>query len=361
MQMLELLQAPVADARILIVDDQPANVEALGDFLQAEGCQIIPAYNGNEALQRVADEAPDLVLLDVMMPGMSGFEVCRQLKTAPETVFLPVVLVTGLSAVEDRVMGAEAGADDFLTKPVDGQELVTRVRSLLRIKRLHDALENRNRLLHQVLGQYLADQIVEEVLADPERLLRLGGASREVTVLFADIRGFTLFAEEHEPQRVVETLNLIFERLSRVVVEWGGTLDKYLGDALMAFYGAPIAYGEDALATVGAALEMRQAFGELKSGRDGEALRRLGLGIGLHSGTAVVGNVGSRLLMDFTIIGDVVNVAKRLQEEAGPGQILISDATLDLVRGRLRTEMLPPRVLTGRKEPIICHRVRGFA
>ena len=359
--MLELLQEPVAKARILIVDDQPANVEALGDFLEAEGCEVIHAYNGNEALQKVAGESPDLVLLDVMMPGLSGFEVCRQLKTAPETVFLPVVLVTGLSAVEDRVMGAEAGADDFLTKPVDGQELVTRVRSLLRIKRLHDALENRNRLLRQVLGQYLADQIVEEVLADPERLLRLGGTSREVTVLFADIRGFTLFAEEHEPQRVVETLNLIFERLSRVVVEWGGTLDKYLGDALMAFFGAPIAFGEDALATVGAALEMRQAFGELKSGRDAEPLRRLGLGIGLHSGTAVVGNVGSKLLMDFTIIGDVVNVAKRLQEEAGPGQILISDATLDLVQERLRTEKLPPQVLTGRKEPIICHLVRGFA
>ena len=146
--------------------------------------------------------------------------------------------------------------------------------------------------------------------------------ARKVTVLFADIRGFTRFAEQHSPQQVVETLNLVFERLTQIVLKWEGTLDKYMGDALMAFYGAPIVHKEDALAAVTSALEMQRAFSDLQTGQttSSEALSQLGLGIGLHTGTVVVGNVGSERLMNYTVVGDTVNVAYRLQGKAGPAR-----------------------------------------
>ncbi len=149
--MLESFQPSPDQVKILVVDDQPLNIELLAGYLDVDGYQLISATSGEEALDKIATEKPNLVLLDVMMPDLDGFEVCRRIKSNPATIFLPVVLVTALKSVEDRVKGADAGADDFLSKPVDQQELLTRVKSLVQVKFLHDALEARNRQLKQVL------------------------------------------------------------------------------------------------------------------------------------------------------------------------------------------------------------------
>lgn len=311
--------------RILIVDDDWLNRDLLKAYLTASGCEVVTASNGEQALEMALSEPPDLTLADIQMPRMDGLTLCSELKAAPETRFVPVVIVTALDSEEEKLKAIEVGADDFVSKPYNAVVLLTRVRSLLRIKQLHDEVESRNQLLRQVLNRYVAEDVAEVILTDPERHMKLGGELREVTVLFADIRGFTRYTEQHAAAEVIAALNSIFQALSEVVFEHRGTFDKYLGDGLMIFFGAPVAEDDDAQRAVEAALEMQTRFQELR--RTESDFAELGLGIGVHSGEAVVGNIGSDELMDYTVVGDVVNVAKRLQERAGPGELLLSDET----------------------------------
>ena len=336
--------------RILIADDDWLNRDLLKAYLSTSGCDVTTAVDGQTALQTALATPPDLALVDVQMPRMDGLSLCRSLKTTPSTQFIPVIIVTALDSEDEKVKAIDAGADDFVTKPYSSIVLLTRVRSLLRFKKLHDELESRNRLLRQVLDRFIAEDVTDVILTDPERYLKLGGDIRPVTVLFADIRGFSRFTEQHTAEFVIETLNRIFQALSQVVFEHRGTFDKYLGDGFMAFYGAPIAGEDDAKRAVDTAIEMQQLFRELR-GEVGEELEGLGLGIGLHSGEAVVGNIGSEKVMDYTVVGDVVNVAKRLQEQATGGQILLSLATYEQAH-RTDGERLEPIQVIGRREPI---------
>jgi adenylate cyclase len=247
------------------------------------------------------------------------------------------------------------GADDFVSKPYNSIILLTRVRSLLRIKKLHDEVEARNRLLRRVLDRYVAEDVTDIILTDPERHLKLGGEVRRVTVLFVDIRGFTAFTERHPAPHVVETLNHIFRAMTQVIFTFRGTFDKYLGDGLMAFYGAPVAEKDDAQRAVQAAIEMQRLFRGLMEDTALD-LGGLGLSIGLHSGEAIIGNIGSERVMDYTVIGDTVNVAKRLQEQADGGMIFLSKATYDQIKG-IKAEKLPPIQLPGRREPIHAYQI----
>jgi adenylate cyclase len=293
--------------------------------------------------------------VDVQMPGMDGLALCRALKQAPETRFVPVIIVTALDSEDDELMAIEAGADDFITKPFKSIILLTRVRSLLRLKNLHDEIEKRNRLLQQTLHRYMAEDLTEVILTDPERYLKLGGEIRPVTVLFADIRGFTHYAEGHTGPQVIGTLNRIFTALSQVVFRHKGTFDKYLGDGLMAFYGAPVPGDDDAQRAVATALEMQRVF-RVVCTEVGDELSSLALGVGLHSGEAVVGNVGSEQMMDYTVVGDVPNVAKRLQEVAGAWQILLSEATFDQIDG-VQAEKQDPIRLPGKTKQIVVYAI----
>lgn len=337
--------------RILVADDDWLNRDLLQTYLTASGCEVLTASDGRIALDHALQNRIDLALLDVQMPRLDGLTLCQILKGAPETRFVPVVIVTAMDREDERLRAIEAGADDFVLKPYSSIVLLTRVRSLLQLKKLHDEIEARNRLLRQVLDRYVAEDVADIILTDPERYLKLGGEIRRVTVLFADIRGFTLFTESHSGPEVIETLNRVFQALTVLIFAHKGTFDKYLGDGLMAFYGAPVAAEDDAQRAVQTAIEMQRWFGKLRGESD---LARLGLGIGLHSGEAVVGNIGSEKVMDYTVVGDVVNVAKRLQERARRGQILLSSATFalapDLFTGPPNQVRLP-----GRKEPIMVH------
>lgn len=341
--------------RILIVDDDWLNRDLLKAYLTSSGAEVTTASDGQEALEFALGNPPDLILADIQMPRMDGLTLCRELKTAPATRFVPVVIVTALDSEEEKLKAIEVGADDFVSKPYNAVILLTRVRSLLRIKKLHDEVESRNKLLRQVLNRYVAEDVADVILKDPERHLKLGGELRPVTVLFADIRGFTRFTEQNDAPQVIASLNTIFQALSEVVFSHRGTFDKYLGDGLMTFYGAPVAEDDDAQRALASALEMQRRFQELR--REQEGFEGLGLGIGLHSGEAVVGNIGSDEVMDYTVVGDVVNIAKRLQEQADGGEILLSHSTYEQVSAD-KAEELTGIELSGRQGSITAYLIK---
>ncbi len=345
---------------IMVVDDDWMNREVLEAYLTDAGYDVILAHSGARALELAQATPPDLVLLDINMPGMSGYEACARLKSDELTRFTPVVMVTALEAEDDKIRAIQSGADDFLTKPFNSLMLLTRVRSLLRIKQLHDELESRNTLLRRVLNRYVNEDIVDVILVDPDKYLKLGGDTRTVTVFFADIRGFTAFAERRPAHEVLQILNRFFNELTEVIFAHHGTFDKYVGDELMAFFGAPVATGDDVLNALQSALEMQQVFRRVRDSLDLPELEPIGLGIGLHSGEVAVGNVGSERVMSYTVIGDVVNTAQRIQEAAQSGQILISEATYRLAESLLDAERLEARMFSGKSEPIVVYNLRGI-
>lgn len=341
--------------RILVVDDIAANVELLEALLMADGYDIATAFNGEEALQRVSEDEPDLILLDVMMPGMNGFEVCSRLKNDETTQFIPIVLLTALDQLEDKVRGLDSGADDFLTKPFNRLELKARIRSLLRIRSLHNEVEQKRRLLFRLLNRYVSEEIVTTILEDPEKRLKLGGEKREVAILFADIRGFTAFSESMAAEMVVEVLNECFRDITELVFKYKGTFDKYVGDCIMAFYGAPLSYGDDIERCVRTAMEMQRIFERITEKWTDPRMKALGLGIGINFGEVVVGNIGSERLMDYTVIGDHVNVAARLEQTAQGGQILISEEVYQRVQNIVRASQLAPITVKGKREPVVAY------
>ena len=343
---------------ILVIDDDEGTRLMLRRILEREAYQVAEAPDGDEGLAACQRVHPDLILLDGMMPRMTGFEAVKRLREDEATRAIPVLMLTALPDMNDKVRGLDLGADDFLRKPINRVELLARVRSLLRIRYLHNELEQRNALLRNVLNRYVAEDVATDILTNPVEKLRLGGQTSRVSVLFADIRGFTSFTEDHPAPVVVGLINLVFKRLVPVIFAHKGTFDKYLGDAVMAFYGAPVSYPDDTLRAVQTAVDMQQVFAALK--QEQPELASLGLGIGIFTGDAVVGNLGSEQVMDYTVIGDVPNSAKRLQENAGPGQILICPTTCAVVQDRMKVRPLEPLVLKGKKTPLQVFEVLGL-
>jgi adenylate cyclase len=255
------------------------------------------------------------------------------------------------------VTALDAGADDFLAKPVNPVELLARVRSLLRIKTLHDQLEARNRLLYDALQRSVSEPVAEQIVQDPEQYLRPGGERRTVSILFGDLRGYTTIAEELPPQQVMTILNTFLGRVIEVIYRHGGTVTQLLGDGIMALFGAPISSDDDAWRAVQAALEMRDEIIGIEP--PGLPHIRLAMGIGITTGEVVVGHIGSERRLDYTAVGDVVNLAARFQSHAGPGQILITRPTYDLVRDRVEVADAGTQSVKGRLEWMQAYSVLG--
>src|SRR6266852_5599967 len=335
--------------KILVVDDMPVNVKLLADLLTVKGYTVVTAANGAEALAKVDKEQPGLVLLDVMMPGMSGYDACRKIRENPATAMLPIIMVTALDPAQERVKGIEAGADDFLAKPINQPELLARVKSLLRIKLLHDELAEWNRTLEQRVEQQLAQlnrlerlkrffspQLAELIVSgdtdDPLKSHR-----REVTVVFLDLRGFTAFAETSEPEEVMGVLREYRAEMGKLILAHDGTLERFTGDGMMIFFNDPVPVPNPAERAIRMALEMRDRVGELsvKWRKHGYALD---FGVGIAQGYATIGAIGFEGRWDYGAIGTVTNVAARLCGEARPGQILISQRLAAAVEDLLEAE-----------------------
>ncbi|MBA3652562.1 MAG: response regulator [Actinobacteria bacterium] len=333
-----------APAKILVVDDVPTNIALLDAVLSPRGYVVVSAKDGNEALEVVAREKPDLVLLDVHMPGMDGYQVCRHLRSDPETQFLPVVMVTA-TAEQEKVKAIEAGAEDFIPKPFDKAELLARVKSLLRIKSYHDTIErqatellelNRTleaRVAEQVqelarltrLRRFLSPQVADLILSSGDESI-LESHRSEIAVLFCDLRGFTAFATRVEPDEVMSVLNEFHAAVGELVRRFDATVGWFAGDGLMVFFNDPVPRPEPAVPAVQMAAELRDSVAALGlewhlRGYD------LGLGIGIDVGDATLGQMGFEGRFDYSAIGNVVNLAARLCAEAKDGQILISERT----------------------------------
>jgi len=357
-----------APPRILVVDDTPSNVKLLADVLQARGYAVLTAANGAEALARTEHDAPDLVLLDVMMPGMSGYDVCRKIRANPATATLPVVMVTALDPTQERVKGIEAGADDFLTKPINQPEILARVRSLLRIKALHDELTALNRTL---------EVRVTEQVSQLERLSRLkrffspalaeaivgGGADdplkshrREIVVVFLDLRGFTAFAETAEPEEVMGVLREYHAAMGEAILAHEGTLERFTGDGMMIFFNDPVPVANPQERAIRMALAMRAAVDGLTA-----RWRKLGFdldfGIGIAQGYATIGAIGFEGRWDYGAIGTVTNLAARLCGEARPGQILVARRLYGAVEHLIDVEPVGELTLKGFAKPVTAFNV----
>jgi class 3 adenylate cyclase len=343
---------------ILIIDDDWMNREVMEAHLHTESYEVTTTHSGSEGFKLALSLLPDLVLLDAMIPDMNGFEVCAKLKNNPTTRFIPVVMVTALESDEHKLKAIEAGVDDYITKPFSFLLMLRRVKTLIRMKRLYDELEESNRILRRVLNRYVDEDIVDVILIDPERYLAPGGETRTVTIVFADISGFTAYAEQHSAQKVISTLNQIFTELTALVFQHHGTFDKYIGDEIMAFFGAPVSTGDDTLNAVMMAWNMQQAFATLRQKLNSD-LMNLSLEIGVHKGEVVVGNVGSDRVMNYTVIGDSVNIARRLQEMAHNGQILISSSVYDEVKDRITVAKLQTQPLTGKSKTTGIYQLTG--
>lgn len=348
-------------ARILVVDDSPDEAYYARARLEAESYDVLTAGNGSDALQLVAGGVADMVLLDVGLPDIDGFDVCRRIREWEAEEYghspvLPIVMVTG-RPTQDRVSALDAGADDFLTKPVNHVELLARVRSLLRIKSLHDQLEARNRLLYDALQRSVSAPVAQRILEDPERYLRPGGERRKVSILFADLRGYSTIAEELPPHQTIVVLNTYLAHIIDVIYRYGGTVNQLLGDGVMSLFGAPVAYGDDAWRAVQAGLDMRQESIGIEP--PGLPHVRLSMGIGITTGEVVVGHIGSERRVDYTAVGDVVNLAARFQAHAGPGQILITQPTYDLVRKQVVVNDVGTQSVKGRLEWVQAYSVLG--
>jgi adenylate cyclase len=330
-------------ARILVVDDQRANVEMMAGVLEGRGYAVVTAANGNQALERVAQARPDVVVSDILMPDMDGYQLCRRLRSAPETALLPVILVTSIEAHDERIKGLEAGADDFLSKPLNQPELFARVRSLLRIKGLQD-----ERLAR--LKSFFSPQLAEAIAAGKgDDLLKPHRC--EITVEFFDLRGFTHFTESAEPEEVMELLATYHAALGKVVLEHQGTLERFAGDGVMVFFNDPVPTDKPAEHAVRTALAMHEAFipiGKLWEKRGYE----LALGIGIAQGYATLGAIGFEGRRDYAAIGNVTNLAARLCGEAKAGQVLLDRKTMAALDGAFECEALDLLTLKGFSKPV---------
>jgi class 3 adenylate cyclase/CheY-like chemotaxis protein len=363
--------------RILIADDNPDNLDIFQTRLAAQGYETLVAKDGEEALDKATEQTPDLILLDVMMPRMDGFEVCRRLKD-PSRPFVPIIMVTAMAESKDIIAGLEAGADEYLAKPVDQAALVARVKSMLRIKALHDTvqeqtarieaqsveLEEWNRTLQkrvtEQLGElervarlkkFLPPQLAELIVSsNGEKLLE--SHRREITVAFGDLRGFTAFAETAEPEEVIGVLQEYYSALCCLIHQFQGTLQHFTGDGLMVFFNDPVPCSDPAARAVRMAVAMRQRVNEL-----GGTWRKLGyeldFGIGIAEGYATLGKIGFEGQFTYTAIGPVANLAARLCAEARGGQILISRRVFALVEDFVETEPVGELVLKGFHKPVL--------
>jgi adenylate cyclase len=371
---------------ILVVDDVPDNIDILQMRLESQGYEVAVAGDGVEALEKIRTLLPDLVLLDIMMPKMDGIETVKRLKADPSLPFIPVILVTAKADASDVIAGLESGGDDYLTKPVDHAALSARVRAMLRIKSLHDTVQDQARRLEgqaaelaawnrtleeRVAGQvgeieragrlkrFLAPQIAETILSSGGEAI-LESHRREIVALFCDMRGFTAFAETTEPEDMMAVLREYHDALGPLVHQYEGTLDHFTGDGLLVYFNDPVPCPDPALRAVRLAVDMRDAVGGLTHAWADRG-HEIGFGVGIAQGYATLGQIGFEGRFDYTAIGTVTNLAARLCAEAKDGQILITQRVAAAVGELAELAPLGNLALKGLSRPVAVLNVSSIA
>ena len=367
--------APPA-TRILVVDDQPANLRLLDAILAPRGYEVRTTSSGEEALAALEEADVDLVLLDVVMPGMDGYEVCRAIRERPGTAYLPVVMVTA-SGEEQKVRALESGADDFLTKPVNKNELLARVASLARVKRYQDTIKRQSdelaawnqqlsaRVEEQVsqiarmnrLRRFLSPQLAELIIDSGDESF-LESHRREIVVVFCDLRGFTAFAEASDPEEVMGVLGEYHAALGDLIFRFEGTLERFAGDGLMVFFNDPVRCDDGPARSVRMSVAMRTRVRGLaetwaRQGHD------LALGIGIAQGYATLGLIGFEGRHDYAAVGSVTNLAFRLSAEAEPWQILVTERVFAAAGSLVVGEDAGVRELRGFSRSVHAFNVKG--
>jgi adenylate cyclase len=365
------------DPTVLVVDDLPQNIRLLDAVLSPRGYVVIGAASGERALASLQERTPDLVLLDILMPGMDGYEVCRRIRADERTAYLPVVMITA-SGDQEKVHAIEAGADDFVAKPFEQAELLARVRSLIRVKRYHDTIEaqkeellswNREleeRVQTQVqelervnrLRRFLPPQLVGLVVDSGDESF-LESHRREIVVVFCDLRRFTAFAETSEPEEVMTVLNEYYAALGDLVHRFEGTLEQFAGDGLVVFFNDPLPCDDAAVRAIRMAVAMRSRVQEL-SAQWGRRGHDLGFSIGIAQGFATLGRVGFEGRYDYAAIGSVTNLAARLCAAAAQDQILVTQRIHGEAQDYVVSDALGEMSLRGFLRPVNVYDVRGL-
>jgi class 3 adenylate cyclase len=364
------------NGNILVVDDTLASARLLADLLVAEGYSVRTASDGSAALAEVERVAPDLILLDLLMPGMDGIEVCGRLKSDSRFTMIPVVLVTSAEERALRVKALREGADDFLSKPVERQELLARVRSLLRIKRLFDTVQAQaseladwSALLEQrvreefekvqrlsLLKRFFSPRLAEALLARGDSVL--ASHRQEIVVVYIDLRGYTAFADSSQPEEVMTALREFHAAMGRLVDEYGGTLERFTGDGMLVFFNDPVPTPDAPARGLSLALRM-QAEAETLANRWRTRGFELGLGIGVAQGFATLGQIGFEGRIDYAAIGAVTNLAQRLCAMAKSGEVLAARRVVGDLESRFDCSSRGPTTLEGFARPVEIVRINA--
>ncbi len=370
---------------ILIVDDTPANLSLLSDVLKSD-YRTKAAVNGEKALKLAfSGTPPDLILLDIMMPGMDGYEVCRRLKANPATRSIPVIFVTAMNEVEDETRGLALGAVDYVTKPISAPIVKARVETHLALYEQAREMEDMIAKLKAQAGELAEwnrtlEQRVAEGVSQLDRLGRLkrffspsvvelllsGSAEdplkshrREIAAVFLDLRGFTTFTETSAPEDVMGVIGEYHEAMGELVMVHGGTVERFAGDGIMIFFNDPVQVDNPTGKAVKMAIAMQERFATLAQGWQKRGYE-IAMGIGVAQGYATIGAIGFEGRRDYGAIGTVTNLAARLCGEAGGGQILISQRVQGLVADFAKTDPIGELSLKGFHRPVMAYSVNGY-
>ncbi len=352
--------------RILVVDDVELNRSMLSRRLERKGFQVDTAEGGREAIARIGAAAYDLVLLDIMMPEVSGYDVLQEVRKTRSALELPIIMATAKDQGEDIVSAFKLGANDYIVKPIDFPVALARIetqlsrkRAMEEAQRLTAELERHNQFIRKTFGRYLSKEVVESLLASPEGL-RLGGEKRSITIMMSDLRGFTALSEKLDPEQVVAVLNNYLGKMAEIVTGYNGTIDEFIGDAILALFGAPIHREDDAERAVVCALQMQLAMREVNEENRKNGFPELEMGIALNTGECVVGNIGSQKRAKYGVVGSHVNLTGRIESYTVGGQILISKATADAVGSQLKLGDELQLGAKGFREPVTVYELLGI-
>jgi DNA-binding response OmpR family regulator len=332
---------------VVIVDDTPENIKLIEALLDSRGFSSRSVRNGASALEEIDRSMPDLVIMDVMMPGMSGYDICRALRKNPATALLPVIMLTALNPAAEKIKGLESGADDFISKPINQPELFARIESLLRISALQRELADKNAQLQKLnsdleirvakqtqeisdlnrLKRFLPTQVASDIVSKGEQDF-IRQHRREITIVFIELRKFGNLVMEREPEEVIVILNELYHVLSQLIAQFDGTVQRFSSDEIVLFFNDPIPVDNPPLQAVSLAHQFRIAFKNLKARWTQKGYEMsLTYGVGISTGFATLGMMGFEGREDYTAIGVVTEIAPRLCREARPGEILLDART----------------------------------